>query len=445
MAARKDRPLRKIKCATGGAASICRMAPPTLVRSAAWLVFAFCAMAAMTEASAADGEPAGTEPADEKPQSRHRVREELLDRPHTLLSRGVETLSRDLDAVLGDSNRFYDSTGSTAQLRAHITNFEGGHTEGRAQVNARISLPNTEDRLNAELQRGLESSTETAAERDIRNVTGAAPDRLADNYFYVGLKALAMKVLGVQLSAEGGVRVRSTPDPYVRIRAFRDFTVSEWTLRLAETPPWSNADGSSAPTEGTLDRQLGERWHFRFTTKANWREATHYFDLGQIASLIHTPDPKTSDAGPRRIRPERTEPETDFLFNRAAHPPAGVPGLAVRRTDPATFLSSNQRLPCGRLPDAADRSAVRRPLSPITLKRCPHQDRFMPVRGRDALRATARRIRSDCDLRRPELTRGGRVVARDVRENGAGRASVSGRADHRHARGPSACHRRSSP
>jgi hypothetical protein len=251
-------------------------------------------MAAITSASAEEGEPAASEPDDKKPQSRHPVREELLDRPHALLSRSVEAVSRNLDAVLGDPNRLYDSTGSTAQLRAYITDFEGGHTEGRAQVNAQISLPNTEDRLKIMVQRGLESWTETAAERDIRNVTGAAPDRLTDNNFYFGLKALATKVLGVQLSAEGGVRARSTPDPYARIRAFRDFAASGWTLRLAETPLWTNADGASALTEATLDRPLGERWHFRFTSKANWREATHYFDLGQIASLIHTPDPKTS-------------------------------------------------------------------------------------------------------------------------------------------------------
>ena len=64
-------------------------------------------------------------------------------------------------------------------------------------------------------------------------------------------------------------------------------------MRLAETPLWSNADGYPALTEACFDRSLRERWHFRFTSKANWRETTHHFALGQIAALIHTPDPKT--------------------------------------------------------------------------------------------------------------------------------------------------------
>jgi hypothetical protein len=291
-----ERRVRKIESADARGLSIpIIMTPSSFARSAGWLVLAFFAMTVTTSVTAEEGGPAVGEPSGEKPASPG-VREVLLDKPHELLSRSVESLSRNLDALLGDPNRLYDSTGSTAQLRAHITDFEGGHTEGRANVNAQISLPNTEDRLKAVIQRGLESSTETAAERDIRNVTGTAPGRLADNHFYVGLKALTAKMFGVQLSAEGGVRVRSSPDPYARIRAFRDFTVSTWTFRLAETPLWSNADGYSALSEASLDRPLGSRWHFRFTSKANWRETTHYFDLGQIASLIHTPDPKTSVA-----------------------------------------------------------------------------------------------------------------------------------------------------
>jgi hypothetical protein len=241
-------------------------------------------------------EPAAPEPSVGQPISRHPVQDVLLDKPHDLLSRRVEALSRDLDALLGDPNRLYDSTGSTAQMRAGITDFEGGHTEGKVNGTAQISLPNTEDRFKVLIHHALESSTETAAERDIRDVTGTAPGRPSDNNFYVGLKALAARSFGVQLSAEGGVRVRSSPDLYARIRVFRDFTLSDWTLRLAETPLWTKADGYSALTEASLDKPLGERWHFRFTSKANWRETTHYFDLGQIASLIHTPNPKTSVA-----------------------------------------------------------------------------------------------------------------------------------------------------
>jgi hypothetical protein len=135
-----ERRLRKIESADAGGLNIpLIMTPSSFARSAGWLVLALFAMTVATSVKAEEDGPAVTEPSGETPESRHRVREVLLDKPHELLSRGVEFLSRDLDPLLGDPNRLYDSTGSTAQLRAHVTDFEGGHTEGRANVNAQIS------------------------------------------------------------------------------------------------------------------------------------------------------------------------------------------------------------------------------------------------------------------------------------------------------------------
>ena len=114
------------------------------------------------------------------------------------------------------------------RFRAHIADIEGGHTDGGTNVNAQVSLPNTQERLKLIALRGLESPTETTVERDVRDVTGVAPGGLEDNALCVGLKALAAKMLGVQLSVEGGVRVRAPPDPCVRLRAFCDFTASTW-------------------------------------------------------------------------------------------------------------------------------------------------------------------------------------------------------------------------
>src|SRR5438309_7693036 len=96
------------------------------------------------------------------------IREQLLDEPHDFLSRRVEAYSRKLDDFFSDPNRAYDSTGSTLQIRSHVTFFEHGVRESKADVHANISLPNTEDRLKLVVQRGLEAATQTAAERDIK-------------------------------------------------------------------------------------------------------------------------------------------------------------------------------------------------------------------------------------------------------------------------------------
>jgi len=226
------------------------------------------------------------------------IREIFLDQPHEFLSRRVEGYARKLDDFFSDPNRAYDSTGSTLQIRGHVTFFEGGLTEGDSDVRANVSLPNTKDRLKLIVQRGLEAGTQTAAERDIKNATGSSqvtsPAAPQDDSYYLGLKALVAEVFKVSLSAEGGVKFGRPVDPYVRLRAFRDFVFSQWSIRASETPLWKRTEGSSAASEIAALRPLSEEWQLRFTTKATWRSTTNYFDLAQVGSLYYTPDKRTA-------------------------------------------------------------------------------------------------------------------------------------------------------
>ena len=243
--------------------------------------------------------PEQTAPPPPTPEKREApLGEQLLDKPHEFISRRLEEYSRWLDTFLGDPNRVYDSTGSTLQIRDHVTFLKDGQREGKLDVRANISLPNTEDRLKLVVQRGLEAATETTAERDIRNSTGsaqvAAPGAPQDTSYYVGLKALAAQLFGVTLSAEAGARSVRPIDPYVRLRAFRDFNFSQWQIRASETPLWKRSEGYSAASELNITRPIDAQWGLGFTSKATWRSTTDYFDLAQIAALYYTPDKRTA-------------------------------------------------------------------------------------------------------------------------------------------------------
>jgi len=233
------------------------------------------------------------------PEPERTFGEKYLDVPHDYLSRRVESYSRRLDNFFGDPHRIYDATGSTAKIRGHVTFFEGGLRDEQLDVNANIVLPNTEDRLKLIIQRGLDSATETAAERDIKNATGsnrvATPGAPAqDNSYYLGLKAFATKVFGVTFSAEAGARFGRPINPYVRLRLFKDWNSSQWQIRASETPLWKNSEGYSSASELDFTRPLDERWQVRFTSKAIWRSTTSYFDLAQIGGVYYTPDQRTA-------------------------------------------------------------------------------------------------------------------------------------------------------
>ena len=177
-----------------------------------------------------------------KEQRQAPIRERLLDEPHDFLSRRVEAYSRKLDDFFSDPNRAY--------------------------------------------------------ERDIKNATGstqvAAPGAPQDNNYYLGLKALAAEVFGVALSAEAGAKFARPIDPYIRLRAFRDFNFSQWQIRASETPLWKHSEGYSAASEVNFTRPLDELWQLRFTSKATWRSTTSYFDLAHIGALYYTPGPRTA-------------------------------------------------------------------------------------------------------------------------------------------------------
>jgi hypothetical protein len=210
----------------------------------------------------------------------------------------VEEYARRLDDFFSEPNRAYDSTRSTLQIRGHITLVDRGPEERKIDVRAHVSLPNTEDRLRVIVQRGLEAATQTAAERDARSAAEAAqvpaPAVPPDDSYYLGLKAFVTETLGATLSAESGVKLGRPLDPYVRLRAFRDFVLSQWVIRVSETPLWKRTEDFSAASEVAALRPLSEEWQLRLTSKATWRSTTTYFDLAQIVSFYYAPDKRTA-------------------------------------------------------------------------------------------------------------------------------------------------------
>lgn len=277
------------------------------MRSAAF-IFAILGLASSLEAAQVAPEP--EEQATERPEAPQQqappaptpppvpMSETYLDEPHDFLSRRVEEYARRLDDFFSEPNRAYDSTRSTVQIRGHVTFVDPGPEERKIDLRVHVSLPNTEDRLRVIVQRGLEAATQTAAERDIRSAAqaGQAPLPAAppDNNYYLGFKAFVAETLHATFSAESGVKLGRPVDPYVRLRAFRDFVFFPWAIRVSETPLWKYSEGSSAASEISALRPLSEEWQLRLTSKATWRSTTTYFDLTQIVSLYFTPSKRTA-------------------------------------------------------------------------------------------------------------------------------------------------------
>ena len=206
-----------------------------------------------------------------------------LDRSQETASDFVEAILQRADALFS-GNRSYDApTGSYVMLGGKFTfRREQDGADGQSPITrAKISLPKTEQRLQLLIERDIEGTTTSDSQRDAQVAAGQAT---ADNSPYLGLRALNAQRLKLKLSADAGVRMRSPPDPFARVRAARAFSAGEWQIPVSETLLWRLSEPFSATTEIGFLRGITADTAVAFTTNATWRETLRGFDLSQTAN-----------------------------------------------------------------------------------------------------------------------------------------------------------------
>lgn len=148
---------------------------------------------------------------------------------------------------------------------------------------AKIQLPKTQRRLQLLIERDIEGTTASDSQRQAEVAAGQAT---VDNNPYVALRALNAQHLKLKLSADGGVRMRSPPDPFVRVRAARSFSAGDWQIPVSETLLARRSEPFSATTQIGFLRGITADTAVAFTSNATWRENLRGFDLSQTANAV---------------------------------------------------------------------------------------------------------------------------------------------------------------
>jgi len=249
----------------------------TLTSSRGWsTLLALFALTAPVGRADEDADPSDTPPAQRQIPTLERSRESV--------SSLVEMLLRRADALFSGSRSYDAPTGSYVMLGGKFTfrRSEDGDNEQTPITRAKIHLPKTEERLQLLIERDIEGTTTSDSQREAQVESGQAT---ADNNPYLALRALTAKTLKLQLSADAGVRMRSPPDPFARLRATRTFTAGAWQIPIAETLLARQSEPFSATSEIAFLRGLTQDTALGFTTNATWRESLRGFDLSQTANL----------------------------------------------------------------------------------------------------------------------------------------------------------------
>jgi hypothetical protein len=206
-----------------------------------------------------------------------------LDRSQETASAFVEAILRRADALFS-GNRSYDApTGSYVMLGGKFTfrRERDGADDQSPITRAKIQLPKTQQRLQLLIERDIEGTTTSDSQRDAQVAAGQAT---ADNNPYLGLRALNAQRLKLKLSADVGVRMRSPPDPFARVRAARTFSAGEWQIPISETLLARYSEPFAATSEIAFLRGITADTAVAFTTNATWRQNLRGFDLSQTAN-----------------------------------------------------------------------------------------------------------------------------------------------------------------
>lgn len=206
-----------------------------------------------------------------------------LDEPRDEFSRQVLGFANWLDSFFGE-NRIYEETrGNYLKLRLINTIEEGGSPNYDLKVKAKINLPRTENRLKLLI---INEPDEDRVEnkRDIPLEVLEAQDPA------IALQYTPESTSKWRNSTDAGIRLRSTPDAFLRLRTQRPFEHGNWTLRPTQSLYWFRSVGTGETTQLDIERELGSKYLFRATSAATWLHQNRYFDLAQEFSLFHDLD-----------------------------------------------------------------------------------------------------------------------------------------------------------
>jgi hypothetical protein len=204
---------------------------------------------------------------------------EPLDSSRNAVSKQVINFANWLDNFFGDERIFDESQNSHLKLNLLQINEEGFEPRFEANLQGKLTLPNTQKRLKIlfESDPGENPNPDDTIVEAVENQQQS-----------LGLRYVQFASDWFRGHTDIGVRFRSGLDTFVRFRLRGLFSLGNWNLRATETIFWRDSTGLGESTRLDFERRFGDNYLFRATSKANWFDETRQFDMGQDFFLIHT-------------------------------------------------------------------------------------------------------------------------------------------------------------
>ena len=204
---------------------------------------------------------------------------EPLDSHRDAASKQVTKFANWLDSFFADDLLFEESQKSHLKLNLLHISEEGFQPRYEANLQGKLTLPNTQERLNLL----FESDPEEDAEGD--TTVAEAVEKQEQS---LGLRYIQHSSKFFRAHTDAGVRFRSGLDTFVRFRLRGRYSMGQWQFRAAETIFWRDSTGWGETSRLDIDRRMSKDYLFRSVSQATYLADTSQFDLNQDFYLIHT-------------------------------------------------------------------------------------------------------------------------------------------------------------
>lgn len=205
-----------------------------------------------------------------------------LDSSRDALSQQITTFANWLDNFFGDDRVYEESQKSHLKINLlHIRN-EGNEPHFDANVQGKLSLPNTQNRLKILFESDAE-------DENLQSTTVA--QAVESQQQSIGIRYVRKTVPEWRIHADLGIRFHSGLDAFARFRVRRLFTTGLWNFLPSEILFWYKSTGFGETTALDINRRFAEHFLFRSATQATWLDESQQFEMSQNFYLIHDINP----------------------------------------------------------------------------------------------------------------------------------------------------------
>jgi len=226
-----------------------------------------------------------------------------VDRSHDRIEHELNRLISSLDEFFGDDNFSATTNQSYLRLAPGLRIREGPKFSFKPRLRANLQLPRTQRRLGLVL---------SGRDDDEDALDGGIDD---ESGFAAGLRAVLFDDASTKLRLSVGSRFRPEPDPFVRLRLQRVYTVGAVALRPSQILFWELDEGLGERGRLDVDVQLGPRSLVRMRNEATYGESTEGVEFR--TSFSHFFAPRAGAAWKIELRMDaHTRPTTEVTGYR---------------------------------------------------------------------------------------------------------------------------------